>query len=145
MGEVEVKGRQTGAEGGCRGRQASGEPAAVLPSTPMTLVGHDAEPAPALKQPRHGVGTSGDPAPRGRESESESGLRDQLPGPFAGSGGRRGAVRGAENSPRRREGMEERAAPRGARTSGQAGQEQAGAPGTLSPKAPRSLTLPGAE
>lgn len=72
MGEVEVKGRQTGAEGGCRGRQASGEPAAVLPPTPMTLVGHDAEPAPALKQPRHGVGTSGDPAPRGRESESKS-------------------------------------------------------------------------
>lgn len=72
-------------------------------------------------------------------------LIDQLPGPFAGSGGRRGAVRGAENSPRRREGMEERAALRGARTSGQAGQEQAGAPGTLSPKAPRSLTLPGAE
>lgn len=75
----------------------------------------------------------------------ESGLRDQLPGPFAGSGGRRGAVRGAENSPRRREGMEERAALRRARTSGQAGQEQAGTPGTLSPKAPRSLTLPGAE
>lgn len=138
LGGVEVKGRQT--VGSRRKKGEKGEPTAVLPSPQMTLASHSAEPALAPKQPRRGVGAIGSPVPRGRESESESGLRVLRRGHSAGSGGRRGAVRGAENSPRRREGMKGHAARRGAWTSGPSGASR-----TLSPKGPRSLTLPRAE
>lgn len=93
--------------------------------------GADAGPdAARAAEPRHVVGA------RGRESRPESrvcGLRAEAALQGQAGGGALSAVL----KPRRTGG---RGALRGARTSG-----QAGAPGTLSPETPRSLTLPSAE
>ena len=120
LGEVEVKGRQT--VGSRRKKGERGEPTAVLPSPQMTLASHSAEPALAPKQPRRGVGATGSPVPRGRESESksqvcgfcaEATLRGQVGGGAlsvalktrrAGGKAWRGTLRGAVPGPQGRQG-----------------------------------------
>lgn len=126
--EQEEEGRERGANSGPPiSPNDLGQPqrrAGAGPEAAQTWGGGDREPCPAGS--RVGV--------------KESGLQVLRRGHSAGSGGRRGAVRGAENSPRRREGMEGHAARRGAWTSGPSGASR-----TLSSKGPRSLTLPRAE
>ena len=101
--EQEEEGRERGANSGPPiSPNDLGQPqrrAGAGPEAAQTWGGGDREPCPAGS--RVGV--------------KESGLRVLRRGHSAGSGGRRGAVRGAENSPRRREGMEGHAARRAVR------------------------------